>query len=380
MAAETGFPSFEDIQRGMDRLAERHPRIARVEVLGVSCEGREVRAVHVTDPDVPDADKQAAMVVCGRHGSELGTRAVGPAVLDWLTGDEAGPTRREQVVSVVPVANPDGCARGEFHAPSRHLSELERDTIARLAGRLMPDAVIDVHSFGAGCADLQALVTANTTGEAEDRAVYATAAAELVGAAAEAGWPLLLHAGGPARGYNNFLAGYCYESFHSLAFGLEVNHHVLRPDEAGHSGAAVIRALLGIGNRRAHWQPHDGYPVELLVGDFAASIRPIGATADDRRRSRATIWSKREFFRVGRREAPDRHSVVVRGGFSGYSGDAPSCGFALCVRVRGRHESMRVRLNGRPVAARTFHDRCSTFIHVEIRPAGPEDCELVIEP
>ncbi|HUT61188.1 MAG TPA: M14 family zinc carboxypeptidase [Phycisphaerae bacterium] len=373
------FPTFDEIQQATGRFVERHSTVARAEVLGASPEGREVRAVHVTDPEVPDDDKQHAMVVCGRHGNEPGGPAVGLAVLDWLASDAADQTRRRQIVSVVPAANPDGCARGEFGAPPRHLSELEHDTIAAMARRLAPEAVIDVHSFGPTDADLQAVVTGNNTYEGEDFYIYSTTAAGLIAAAGREGYPFLLHTEKRNEGYNNFIAGYCYDRFHALAFGMEVNHHVLAPDEAGAAGAAVVKALLDVGNARAAWQAHGGYPVEILKGDFAASIRPIGRTAAERRASRAAIWPNRKFFRVGRREAPAARTVIVRAGFSGYSGDDAACGFELCCRVRGRHARLRVTLNGEPVEPRTFRDDCSTFASVAIRPPGCQDYELVLE-
>jgi hypothetical protein len=373
------FPRLEDIYRRLDDLAKRHPELVRIKVLGKSAEGRDVLAVHVTDPDTPSELKQVAVVICGRHGNELGTRVVGPAVLEWLLSDGGVETRRRQQVVIVPVANPDGCVREEFHAPSRHLSELERNTIVTLVCAHRPDAIIDVHSFGESDADLQAIVTGNNSGEGEDLPIYHAVAARMIEAAARRGYPFLLHTEKRNEGYNNFIAGYCYDHFHTLAFGMEVNHHALTPQEAAESAVAVISALLSEGNARPPWGAAVGYPTGILKGDLFTSVRPAGRSAAERRWSRATIWGKRKLFYVGQRTTPDARTLIVAAGFSGCSTDASSCSFTLCCRLRGFPTTIGVRLNGREAEVRTFTDACSTFASVDIRPSGKEDYELCIE-
>lgn len=373
------FPSYEETERRVDAFVAAHTDVARVETLGASPEGRPVRAVHVTEPDAPEAGKQVALVVCGRHGNELGTRVVGPAVLQWLASEAGAPARRRQHVMVVPVANPDGSARAEFGAPPRHLSELEQQTVIRLADRWLPDAVIDVHSFGPGDGDLEAVVTGNTTAEGEDQSIYHRVAAQLIDGAARAGYPFVLHTEKRGEGYNNFVAGWCYDRCHALAFGMEVNHHALAPDDAAASGAAVVAALLGAGNRRWPWETDDGYPVNLLRGDFFTSLRAAGRTAGDRRTSRAALCPNRTFFSVPRREAPHARTVRVTFAYSGYTGSPLGVPVALCCRVRGRSAPRRVLLNGTGVEPRTFTDVCSTWVSVELVPVAGTDYELTVE-
>ena len=62
------FPSLDEVYRGLEEFVAGHAAIARMECLGSSEEGRPVQAVHVTDPAAPAADKEAVLVVCGRHG------------------------------------------------------------------------------------------------------------------------------------------------------------------------------------------------------------------------------------------------------------------------------------------------------------------------
>ena len=376
MATDNKFPSFDDICRKAEAFVEQNPGIARMESLGTSPEGREVLAVEVTDVGVPLEQKQVAFVVCGRHGDELGTRVVGPAVLNWLASEDAAETRRRQLVVVVPVANPDGCVREEFFAPSDGLSETEDKTIAALAERYRPDAVVDVHSLGPTGHDYEMVITAHTTRCGEDQFVHNLLATKMVQAAARQGYPFGIHAVGLTDGYNNFFSGICYEHFHSVVFGMEVNHFALTPDETAASGAAAIRGLLEAGNRRFGWQCHEGYPNEILIGDFSTSVRPVGKDAAARRQSRAGIWQNRTAFTTPKREMPDLHTLKVT---TEYSGDPLPVGWALCCRVRGKPVIRSVRLNQRKVDSYCCSDECSTYVFVDIEPSGPERYELTVE-
>lgn len=383
-AAETGanelldrddFAPLEEIYRHSEQFVRRHSEMARFELLGRSPEDREVWAVHVTDPGVDDAEKQVAVVVCGRHGSELGTRVVGPAVLDWLASAEAAETRRQQHVIVVPVANPDGCVRRSFWAPRDGLSDTETKTIAALAEAHQVDASIDVHSWG-GSRDGEGIVTANTGGSGEDVFIYEALAARMASAAAQQGYPFHIHRSYRPRGYNNFYSGPCYDKLHALVFGMEVNHSCLTPRQAAESGLAVIKTLLFEGNTRAGWQMQEGYPNELLIGDFFTSIRATGSNAGERRKSRCRIWQNRSLFARPKREFQRPGTVRVE---TVYSGQAPDCPFALVCRIPRSPELKRVRLNGEIVEPNTTRDECSTYVSVDVRPSGKEQYELVVE-
>lgn len=83
------FDSFIDYEDWVDQFVKSHGKIAREEIIAESVEGRLIRAVHLTNQDMPDNDKEVALVIIGRHGNEIGTRVVGPAVLEWLATEEA---------------------------------------------------------------------------------------------------------------------------------------------------------------------------------------------------------------------------------------------------------------------------------------------------
>jgi len=368
------FPSFEDVVRHVEGFVERHGRIARLEELGVSEEGRPVLAVVVTDGQVDATQKGVAMIVCGRHGNELGTRAVGTGLLDWLASEEAEEIVRRQVVIIVPVANPDGCVRGEFHAPTDRLSPTEERTIMAAAERYIPDAVVDIHSLGGN--DIEAVITSHILRQAEDDFIHHMLAAEMLEAAERRGYPFDLHMAAFTANYNNFFAGACYERFHSNAFGMEVNHLALSPDDAAGSGVAAVAGLLRAGNRRLGWQAAPGYPNEIVVGSFCTSIRPAGRDALAMRQSRAVLWRNRDGFVALRRAMParDRLEVTVD-----YKGAPEAVRWAVCCRLRGFPEVRAARMNGRSVAWESWRDSCSTFVSVQVDSLLPQRYQCTLE-
>ena len=168
----------------------------------------------------------------------------------------------------------------------------------------------------------------------------------------------------------------CYERFHSLVFGMEVNHSFLDAKECAESGMAVIQAFLEEGNARSPWESIAGYPSRILLGDFFTSIRATGITAAERRRSRSEIWKNRGLFEGPQREFLPPNAIRVK---AGYSGEALPCGFALVCRIRGFPDLRAVRLNGKDVKSTTYRDNCSTFVSTDIYPSGKEEYEALVE-
>ena len=356
----------------VERFAASHPEISRMVSLGTSEEGREIVAVEVTAPTTAVEEKECAVVLCGRHGNELGTRVVGTALLWWLASQEADQARSCQRTLVVPVANPDGCAREEFFAPSDGLSESERAILRQLEETYQPDLVVDVHSFGEG--DSEAIIAANARAEAEDHFVHSTLAREAAAAACRAGYPFALDSVSDALTYNNFFCEACYDRFHSLVFGLEVTHWALGPEQAGQSGVAAIKALLNSAARRFPWELQRGYPNKLLAGSFEASLRAAGDTAARRRESAALLWRNRASFGPIARETPDAGTVRV---WTEYAGEDLPCRLSISCRLRGRDLSPRVWLNGTQANYRSCGDQCSTYVFATAEVRAGKTYELV---
>lgn len=368
----SSFPSLSDIYQSLDRLIDRNSDCMHIESLGLSEDGQDIKAVYVTDRSLPLSEKEVAMVVCGRHGDELGTRGVGPALLEWLLSPEGEETRRKQLVIVVPVANPDGCVKEEFFFPQDRLSETEQTTIVKLARVYHPDAVIDVHS---DFLDTESVIMANTSNSGEDVFIHNVVRAKMIAEASRLGYPFLAHEVERSRSYNNFFSGVCYENFHSLAFGMEASHFSLGPEEAAESSLAVIRSLLNVGNTCSFWEANSGYPNRILVGDLFTSIRPVGRNATERRQSRSEIWQNRKFFTCPLREALNRRTIRV---VTNYSGEELVGGFSLSCRIRGFPTIQRVLLNEKTVDPHIYKDECATNVCVDNPLIGGE-YELVIE-
>jgi hypothetical protein len=242
---------------------------------------------------VPIGDKEIALIIIGRHGDELGTRVVGPSILDWLASEAAQKTRDHQHVIVVPVANPDGCVHNVFGLLVHHLSDLEKRTLLPLGEKYVPDIVIDVHSvgkekFALNWGGLEGVIIDQNAKAGKDQYILGEMAREIIHGAARAGYPFLLHTleyyqqlrkkadGLPESKFNNHVNGALYKAFHPLAFGMEVNYFVLSPHDTAQSGLAVITAMLERGNRISPWEYYPGYPNRILSGDFLVWIGPRG--------------------------------------------------------------------------------------------------------
>ena len=161
-----GQEGLKEIYRWVDDFADKHNTIAYKKVLGKSPDNWDIPAVFVTNRDIPDDDKQIAVVTLARHGQELGARVVGPHILHDLTGDEAKTIRDTQLVIVILVVNPEGFILNQFHSSMTSLTRTERLVLGKLFNAYPPDMVIDFHSLGkaAGskydCGDLEAIIPA----------------------------------------------------------------------------------------------------------------------------------------------------------------------------------------------------------------------------
>jgi hypothetical protein len=280
--------------------------------------------------------------------------------------------------------------------------------------------IIDYHSLGAKAGskydmgDMEVILPANTTRWAMDEQIHLRVAQGMKDAAEEAGWPYEIHTledlatyyfgerevGNmpwsslkektyllhmqdshddydipeeaatdtltPQAGqttYTNYTCGPAYMKWHSLVFGMEVNHGAI-PEAWGvaESGLAPCAALLKVGSERSPWEKDVGYPVNILHGDFRVSIRPVGRNAVERRASRIRIWGERTYFNLPQRETVALDTTIARVRYFGK--DLPM-EFALCLRMRQRR-IRSVSIGGIGVDFETFRDRCSTFLHIPV--------------
>ena len=427
-----GEKGLKEVYGWLDGFVEENQGIASKKVLGKSPDHRDIPAIFVTNKEVPDDNKQIAVVTSARHGQELGTRVVGPAILNFLTSDEAKVIRETQVVMVVPVVNPEGFVLNEFCSSRTGLTKTERLILGGLFKAYPPDMIIDFHSFGAesgtkyDVGDMEVILPANTTKWAMDEQIHQHLAREMVDAAEEAGWPYEIHtledlatyyfgekgvgntpwsylkekmfmlhmqdfndnydipeesaltrlAPGPGQSaYTNYTCGPAYMKWHPIVFGVETNHGAITDaGDVAESGLAPCAALLKMGSTRFPWEKDAGYPVNILHGDFRVSIRPVGDNASERRASRIRIWRERHHFNHPYREMVDLETTVAK---VRYFGDDLPMEFALCLRMRQKN-IQGVSLDRKDIDFETFKDRCSTFVYIPLLMEKAGGCEVTI--
>ena len=392
----SSYPSWPELRDRVEQFARKNSHIAHIETIGRTIEGRDVRAVIVTDKGNALENKEIVLVVMGRHGDELGTRAVALRLLEWLSSGQAKSILANQVIIVIPVANPDGCANDTFGLPSDRISKLEKESVVQFGLSFVPDVVLDVHSVGKGkhgynWGGLEAVIFDEAARFGEDPYILHTLADLMIQGAARKGFPFLLHRTGFYRdlrkkaaaiahdAFNNHLNKIFYETCHALTFGIEVNHFVLNPQEAAESGLAAIVALLKTGNSAFQWESSPGYPNRILLGDFSASIRPRGKTAADRRTSRHEIWSHRLLFNSAFtpcRKMENTHSVEVSFSFCGQK--PLQGGLTAAVRLRGRPRIERIEVNGSTAPYLSKKDPCSIYLFIDLEFIEPGDINKII--
>jgi hypothetical protein len=386
--ALNAFPTWPQIRDYVEWFAETNHDIAQIETIGHSKEGRVIRAISVTDSAHSIEDKEIALIILGRHGDELGTRAVAIRLLEWLASQNAVETLSRQQIIVVPVANPDGCAGDVFGLPGKRLSRMEKDSVVKLGLSCIPDAVIDVHSVGKGkygynWGGLEAVIYDEAAQAGEDQYILHSLADQMIQGAAQQGFPFLLHpisfyrnlkqkaAALTETRFNNHVNQVFYDAFHALTFGIEVNHFVMDAEAAAQSGVAAITALLEAGNVRFPWDYLSGYPNKILLGDFSASLRPCGHTAIETRASRHAIWANRNLFRgpfPPYRQMENNHSTDLTFTFTG---ERPlKSELTAAIRLKGKPKIVRVEVNGSTTPYAVRRDNCSSYLFIDFEHVG----------
>lgn len=374
------FPSFGETKGLVNKFVTTHPQIAWTEVIGTSKEGRNVSAVHVTNRDLPLENKEIFLAVYGRHGNELGTRTAAVGILEWLGTKKANDIRNNQHVIIIPIANPDGSSKNNFHAPNQRLSKLEKELIQNLTERYKPDAVLDVHSLWYN--DLQAIIAGHTDSHAEDNMIHQRLAMSMSESAEKNGYTFMAIDRKDIQKvlkyleYNNFLCKAFHEKIHSLVFGLELSHFNKLPSDVKKSSIACTSTLIKFGNKRFPWQRVSGYPNRILSGDIFTSIRASGRNASQRRESRVKIWKNRKHFKRPRRTTMKNGNIKVQ---TEYTGEELPSGFEITIRIPNEGVIKSVYLNRKKINGLvTFSDPSSTYVSVPVRTKGNGKYEVKV--
>lgn len=98
----------------LDALLERSRphRDLKIETIGKTVEGRDLRLLTVSNRDIPDATKPTIWLMARQHAWESGTSFVAEGFLLYLLSEEAADLRQRARWKILPMMDPDGVARG----------------------------------------------------------------------------------------------------------------------------------------------------------------------------------------------------------------------------------------------------------------------------
>jgi hypothetical protein len=81
-------------------------------VFGRSVEGRDLHVLTITEVPPSTPSPKTVWLMARQHAWETGTSFVAEGAIRYLLSDEAAPLRRQLVFRILPMMDPDGCARG----------------------------------------------------------------------------------------------------------------------------------------------------------------------------------------------------------------------------------------------------------------------------
>jgi predicted deacylase len=109
-------------------------------------EGRELRIITITDPEVPDSQKYAIWMIGQQHGYEMAGGPICEGIMNaLLAGNLPNPILAKFVFKLIPIVNPDAIAHGGFRY-NMHDVDLNRnwDNLAEgYADRMQPEPEVE---------------------------------------------------------------------------------------------------------------------------------------------------------------------------------------------------------------------------------------------
>jgi hypothetical protein len=111
-----GYPSFEDIERFLKSMAAKYPKIAKLESIGKSVEGRDLYVLKISDNVEIDEVEPEFKYISSMHGDEITGRELTQFLIkDLLEGYGKNPRFTELInnteLYIMPSMNPDGSKR-----------------------------------------------------------------------------------------------------------------------------------------------------------------------------------------------------------------------------------------------------------------------------
>ncbi|MBN1809270.1 MAG: hypothetical protein JW909_09405 [Planctomycetes bacterium] len=303
MTQDTNRPGYEDVMESVEEVRS-HP-LCDIRMLGKSVQGRDIPLVTLTDPAVPDDDKQHALILAGMHGTEESGRSIALELISFLASgrEEAAETLRRQVVAVVPCSNPDGAVLATYrNAEDVDIAHTftfdtaagtpEGRAIEQFAVPFAPEIVVDIHGL-AGGSMMDRVWFEQPWRFTPDRFFLSVIGNAMSGAAEAAGFPQrevsppLTWKEEEIEGLR--LGGKLAAECKSLGLGLEAIEHYYREPEWRAAGLVRLRRLLRFGNEDEFGLGEPGYPTSLVSGSRICGLKAHGIDASSRRRNRVEL-------------------------------------------------------------------------------------------
>jgi hypothetical protein len=101
-----------------------HRRVRRVATLGFTVQSRPIHMLELTNQSVPDPGKRRVWIHSGIHPGETTSYFVVQGLVEWLLSGrpEAELAMDQLIFNIVPMANPDGVALGNYRTNSRSVN------------------------------------------------------------------------------------------------------------------------------------------------------------------------------------------------------------------------------------------------------------------
>lgn len=129
-----------DLDRFLSTLDNN--RFCRIQKIGKSVEGRDLKLITLTDPAIPDRGKIAIWMVGQQHGYEMAGGPICEGIMETLLKDPARQDHLKKFVyNLLPISNPDAMAHGGFRY-NLHDVDLNRNWDAQVKGyadRISPE-------------------------------------------------------------------------------------------------------------------------------------------------------------------------------------------------------------------------------------------------
>ncbi len=326
----------------MNRWKEKKPGFVEIDTIGKSG-GYDIMSAVFTDFSVSSKNKQIALVIAQHSGMEISGMTTVMSLGNYLASDktETKQLLREMIVVLVPCPNPysyskqsaeyqfrneagvDEYVSFDYNGAKKGGKNPSAVAIQELIDKYKPEILLDCH--GVIYENQLVIHSMGYSAFATNRFYNDSMTAEIQKAGCDAGFAVfdtdycetLVLSDKTCKDSNilgHFRASadgavapvYAYLKYHTLAASLEISWE--------EEGVARLIKALEMGMRRFKTEHYKGYPVRTVKAPCGHnSIRAWGTTAEERRKSRIELWSKRHEILDGlaHPEMPGFSGVIV---------------------------------------------------------------------